>query len=88
MPPHTEEDMHFHHKSKQFFYILSREAKMKFKDETVKLKEGTGVEVPPMEVHQMRNTSDKEIEFIEKFCKQKTSEVLRNVVFPQKQDCK
>ena len=37
---------------------------MKFKDETVKLKEGTGVEVSPMEVHQMRNTSDKEIEFI------------------------
>ena len=64
MPPHTEEDMHFHHKSKQFFYILSGEAEMKFKDETVKLKEGTGVEVSPMEVHQMRNTSDKEIEFI------------------------
>ena len=37
---------------------------MKFKDETVKLKEETGVEVSPMEVHQMRNTSDKEIEFI------------------------
>ena len=64
MPPHTEEDMHFHHKSKQFFYILSGEAEMRFKDETVKLKEGTGVEVSPMEVHQMRNTSDKEIEFI------------------------
>ena len=64
MPPYTEEDMHFHHKSKQFFYILSGEAEMRFKDETVKLKEGTGVEVSPMEVHQMRNTSDKEIEFI------------------------
>ena len=25
MPPYTEEDMHFHHKSKQFFYILSGE---------------------------------------------------------------
>ena len=31
MPPHTEEDMHFHYKSKQFFYILSGEAEMKFK---------------------------------------------------------
>ena len=64
MPPHTEEDMHFHHKSKQFFYILSGEAEMKFKDKSVQLKTGTGIEVTPMEAHQMRNVSDKEIEFI------------------------
>ena len=64
MPPHTEEDMHFHHKSKQFFYILSGEVEMKFKDKSVQLKAGTGVEVAPAEPHQMRNVSDKSAEFI------------------------
>ena len=64
MPPHTEEDMHFHYKSKQFFYILSGEAEMKFKDKSVQLKTGIGIEVTPMEAHQMRNVSDKEVEFI------------------------
>nr|WP_255415293.1 MULTISPECIES: hypothetical protein [Coprobacillaceae] len=44
--------------------MLSGEAKMKFKDETVKFKERTGIEVSPMEVHQMSNASDNEIEFI------------------------
>ena len=64
MPPHTEEDMHFHHKSKQFFYILSGEAEMSFKNETVQLKAGTGIEVDPMKLHQMRNVSNAEVEFI------------------------
>lgn len=31
MPPHTQEDMHFHLKSKQFFYILSGKAEIKLR---------------------------------------------------------
>lgn len=56
--------MHFHHKSKQFFYILSGEAEMKFKDKSVLLKAGTGIEVSPTEAHQVQNVSDAEVEFI------------------------
>lgn len=64
MPPHTEEDMHFHHKSKQFFYILSGEAEMGFNGKSVQLKVGTGIEAAPLEVHQMRNVSGEEVEFM------------------------
>ena len=64
MPPHTEEDMHFHHKSRQFFYILSGEAEMRFAEKSVTLKAGTGIEVAPKEAHQMRNVSDSAVEFI------------------------
>ena len=56
--------MHFHHKSKQFFYILSGEAEMKFKDKSVLLKAGTGIEVSPTEARQMQNVSDAEVEFM------------------------
>ena len=64
MPPHTKEDMHFHYKSKQFFYILSGEAEMKLQDGIEKLKAGIGIEIEPMEIHQMINESDEDVEFI------------------------
>lgn len=64
MPPHTFEDMHYHRKAKQFFYMLSGEAEMRFQSEIVTLKAGTGIEIDPMEIHQMRNMSDEMIEFI------------------------
>lgn len=64
MPSGTFEDMHFHRKAKQFFYILTGEAEMRLKDTAVKLKAGTGIEIEPMEVHQMANTSGGPVEFI------------------------
>lgn len=64
MPPHTQEDMHFHRKSKQFFYILSGEAEMRFEKESKTLRAGMGIEVSPMEAHQMRNVSDQDVSFL------------------------
>lgn len=64
MPPDTSEDAHFHHKARQFFYILSGEAEMRFRGTTVKLKAGTGIEIEPMEAHQMANVSGKPVEFM------------------------
>ena len=64
MPPHTAEDPHFHYKAKQFFYILSGEAEMKLQHQTERLTSGMGIEIEPMEVHQMRNQSDAEVEFL------------------------
>lgn len=64
MPPNTFEDMHYHRKARQFFYILSGEAEMRFEHETIKLKAGTGVEIEPMEIHQMTNTSNESVEFV------------------------
>lgn len=64
MPPHTSEDRHYHRNSRQFFYILSGEAEMLFQSESVHLPAGTGVEVEPMEIHQMTNPSENPAEFI------------------------
>lgn len=64
MPPNTQEDMHYHCKARQFFYMLYGEAKMRFADKTVNLKAGTGIEIEPMEIHQMINSSDEPVEFL------------------------
>ncbi len=62
IPPHTEENMHFHHKTIFIFFL--GEAIMQFKNEAVQLKMGTGIKIDPMEAHQMRNVSDGEMNFI------------------------
>ena len=64
MPPHTEEEAHFHRRSRQFFYILRGRAVMRFSDREVVLEEGEGIEIPPEEPHQMTNPTDGETEFI------------------------
>lgn len=64
MPPRTQEDMHFHRKSKQFFYMLSGEATMCFPDCEVVLCSGDGIEIEPEEAYQMCNNSENNIEFI------------------------
>lgn len=64
MPPHTAEDMHYHRRARQFFYLLSGQAVMKFPDHAETLHAGTGIELDPGEAHQMCNLSDREIEFI------------------------
>ena len=64
MPPNTSEDMHYHRKARQFFYILSGQATMRFSNHTLLLNTGDGVEIEPGEAHQMCNCSDTEIEFL------------------------
>ena len=64
MPPHTCETAHYHNKSRQFFYILSGEAVMRFGQEDVVLEAGSGIEIDPLEIHQMINLTDRELEFV------------------------
>lgn len=64
MPPNTFEDIHFHYKTKQFFYILSGEAEMRLQDTAVTLTAGTGIEIEPLELHQMSNVSAAPVEFM------------------------
>lgn len=64
MPPNTSEDMHYHRKARQFFYILSGQATMRFSNHALLLNTGDGVEIEPGEAHQMCNCSDTEIEFL------------------------
>lgn len=55
---------HYHRQARQFFYILSGQATMRFVDREVILGAGEGVEIEPNEAHQMTNNSDTEIEFL------------------------
>ena len=64
MPPDMAEDMHYHTVSRQFFYILSGQATMRFADGEVTLDSGSGIEIDPGEAHQMCNRSGGEIEFL------------------------
>lgn len=64
MPPNTAEDMHFHKRSKQFFYILSGQAIMRFLSGEITLNAGDGVEIEPNEAHRMVNASGSDLEFL------------------------
>lgn len=64
MPPATAEDMHYHEKSRQFFYVLTGEAAMTLDGEIIRLTAGEGIEVSPLQTHQMRNDSGSDVEFI------------------------
>lgn len=64
MPPNTFEDIHFHRRARQFFYILSGETEMRLQGRTVKLYADTGIEIEPTELHQMANVSCESVEFM------------------------
>lgn len=63
-PAGQSETKHFHNVSRQFFYILEGTAAMQIGDETVLLRQGEGLEVPPQTPHQFRNDSEKDVSFL------------------------
>lgn len=64
MPPNMAEDIHYHQHAKQFFYILAGQATMRFSEHEEVLNPGDGIEIAPLEAHQMTNISCGDIEFI------------------------
>lgn len=64
MPAGTSEVRHYHMRSRQFFFVLSGTAELELNGETVQLHPHEGVEVPPEIPHQMKNTSDRDVEFL------------------------
>jgi mannose-6-phosphate isomerase-like protein (cupin superfamily) len=64
MPPGTEEVHHFHHRARQFFWILAGRAEMLVAGETVALEPGQGVEIAPGTPHQIRNPGPVDLEFL------------------------
>ena len=64
VPPGKFEIKHFHHHSRQFFYILSGEATMVVNNERITLRAGQGIEIPPGTRHQFRNDSAAEVNFL------------------------
>jgi len=64
MPPGTAEVRHYHVHARQFFFVLSGTAELEMNGEIAQLHAHEGVEVPPGVPHQMKNTSDADVEFL------------------------
>jgi mannose-6-phosphate isomerase-like protein (cupin superfamily) len=64
MPSGTSEVRHYHHKSRQFFFVLSGMATLEMDGEQHSIGAFHGVEVQPGVPHQMSNQSQEDVEFI------------------------
>jgi len=64
MPPGAFEQIHFHEKSRQFFYILKGTATFFVGSEKIILKPQEGIEIEPGALHQVRNDDKEDLEFI------------------------
>ena len=64
MPAGTQEALHRHNKSQQFFYILKGRATFKMDDEEFNLESGNGIHIKSGKPHQISNQSQEEIEFL------------------------
>ncbi|MBV9037428.1 MAG: cupin domain-containing protein [Acidobacteriaceae bacterium] len=64
MPPETEETLHKHAKSRQFFYVLTGSAVMEHGGMMTNLTAGTGLEIPPGVSHRIMNKSNQPVGFL------------------------
>jgi mannose-6-phosphate isomerase-like protein (cupin superfamily) len=64
MPPGTEDVRHRHLRSLQFFYVLHGSLIIESAGVRHQLASHSGMEVPPMTAHQVRNESDGDVEFL------------------------
>ena len=64
MPPGVVEVRHFHHRARQFFYILAGEAVMEVDGRSVPLAAGQGLCIPAGTPHQMKNESRSDLHFL------------------------
>ena len=64
VPAGSAEEMHYHQTARQFFFILEGRGTMVFKDHSVSLQKGEGLETPPGVPHQFSNLSDSDVIFL------------------------
>ena len=64
MPPHTAEELHFHEKAQQFFYILKGSAVFEIDGERTRITEGEGILIKAGQVHRILNEENETLEFI------------------------
>ncbi len=64
VPPGRAEVSHYHNTSRQFFHILAGVGTMSVGEETVTLRKGEGIEIPPQVLHQFRNESNEDVVFL------------------------
>jgi mannose-6-phosphate isomerase-like protein (cupin superfamily) len=64
MLPATSEVNHFHHRARQFFFVLAGVAVVEVDGVAVELHPGEGLEIAPGVPHQMNNRSAEDLEFL------------------------
>jgi mannose-6-phosphate isomerase-like protein (cupin superfamily) len=64
MPPATEEELHFHNQSSQFFYILKGKAVFEIDEVVLIVHEGEGLEIVAGRQHRIMNKEEKNLEFL------------------------
>ncbi|QEC80239.1 cupin domain-containing protein [Mucilaginibacter ginsenosidivorax] len=64
MPPDTAEQLHYHEKATQLFFILKGRATFSIDGETTVLKPEQGIEILPGQKHFISNNDQSDLEFI------------------------
>lgn len=64
MPPSTTEQLHYHSRATQFFFILKGNATMIINNQKIELTEQQGIEVKPEMIHCIPNFSQTDLEFL------------------------
>lgn len=64
IPSGKGESLHFHHKSQQFFYILSGSATFEIEGEFFEINVNEGIHIKPMQKHKISNLGDEDLTFL------------------------
>jgi mannose-6-phosphate isomerase-like protein (cupin superfamily) len=61
IPSGEGEVKHFHRRSRQLFFVLDGEVQIEMNGETLTLKSGDALEVPPAQAHRVRNVASEPV---------------------------
>lgn len=64
MPPGTAEQLHYHKKAMQLFYLLEGEAEYEIESENIIVSKGESLQIHPGQKHRIRNKSKTNIRFL------------------------
>src|SRR5699024_3925609 len=64
MPPGTQEVRHYHKEAEQFFFVLDGELCIEIDGDVHNLNPKEGLHIPSKASHQVRNDSEKAVEFL------------------------
>ena len=64
VPKGGVEEMHFHRKAQQLFFVLQGVATIQLGEETYRVPRGEAMHVPPKTPHRLENTGEEELIFL------------------------
>ncbi len=64
MPPNTAEQLHYHEKAAQVFYILKGQAEFQLDEETMLVAQGESLHIAAGKKHRISNKSNQNIRFL------------------------